>query len=83
MRAVRSNWIAKTAQLERASRLGFDASHGETLRGLAHEDLARCRSLLEARGHIHGLTRREGRVRLVDDHLAGLDADARLETELA
>ena len=51
--------------------------------GLADEDLARRRSLLEARGDIHGLARGEGRVGLVDDHLARLDADARLETELA
>jgi hypothetical protein len=38
---------------------------------------------LEARGHIHGLTRREGRVCFVDNHLARLDADTCLETELA
>ena len=53
------------------------------MRSLAHENLARRSGLLQARGHVHGLTRRKGRVGLVDDDLAGLDADACLETELA
>ena len=37
---------------------------------------------LEARGEIDGLAGREGRVAVVGDDLAGLDADAGLEAEL-
>ena len=41
------------------------------------------RRLLEARGDVDRLAGREGRLGLVRDDLAGLDADARLQLELA
>ena len=55
----------------------------EAVRGRADEDLARHRRLLEPRREVHGFARRERRVRLVDDDLAGLDADAHFEIQLA
>jgi len=36
----------------------------------------------DARGEVHGLSRRKGRVVVLDDHLAGLDPDPRLEPEI-
>ena len=54
----------------------------EAVRGRADQDLARRRRLLEARGEVDGLAGREGRVGVVDDDLARLDADPRLEPEL-
>ena len=53
------------------------------MRGLADENLSRCGGLLEARRHVHGLTGCKRRVGLVDHHLARLDTDSRLETEIA
>ena len=69
-------------QLERACVLDDEAARGETVCGRADEDLARPRRLLEPRGEVHGLARRERRLGVVDDDLARLDADARLELEL-
>ena len=45
-------------------------------------DLARRGRLLQARGDVDGLAGRERRVGVVDDDLARLDADPRLEPEL-
>src|SRR5262249_57662881 len=73
---------AEAAQVERADVLGLDASVGEAVRRLADQDLARPGRLLQTGGHIDGLAGREGRVGLVDDDLARLDADARLDAGL-
>ena len=81
-RAERRNRIAEPAQLERAGRFHLHRAAGQAMCGLADQDLARPRSLLEARGDVDRFARREGRIRLVDDYLARLDADARLELEL-
>ena len=53
------------------------------MRGLSDQDLARASSLLQPRRHVDGLAGRERRVGLVHHDLAGLDADPRLERELA
>ena len=55
---------------------------GETIRRRADEDLSGACSLLQPRGEIHGLAGRERRLGVVDDDLARLDADTRLELEL-
>jgi len=52
------------------------------MRGLADQDLAGARSLLQPRGHVDGGAGRERRFGLVDDDLAGFDADPRLELHL-
>ncbi len=48
----------------------------------ADEDLPWPCRLLEPRGEVHRFAGREGRVGVVDDDLARLDADPRLELEL-
>jgi hypothetical protein len=50
--------------------------------GLADQDLAGAGGLLQPRRHVDGLAGGEGRVGLVDDDLAGLDADARLDPDV-
>ena len=55
----------------------------EAARAGADQDLARRRLLLQPRGEVDGLAGGERRLAVVDDDLAGLDADARLEPELA
>ena len=74
---------AHALELERARVLDEQPSASEAVRGRADENLARHRHLLEARREVHGFARGERRVRLVDDDLAGLDADAHLEVQLA
>ncbi len=74
--------VAETAQLERADGLDLDPPVRQPVRSVADEDLARTGGLLEARGEVHGFPGREGGVGLVDDDLAGLDPDPRLEPEL-
>src|SRR6267378_4426664 len=80
---VRLDRVAEAAQLEGARRLGLDAASGQPVRGLADENLSRRGGLLETRSHVHGLTGGKRRVGLVDHHLARLDTDSRLETEVA
>ena len=63
-------------------RLEVDAPAEEARRGGADEDLVRLGLALEPRGEIDGLAGREGRVAVVGDDLAGLDADAGFEAEL-
>ena len=46
------------------------------------EDLPRPSRLLQPRGEVHRLACREGRFGVVDDDLARLDADPRLELEI-
>ena len=82
-RAKRGNRLAESAQLERPCRLRLDRRAGEPMRGLSDQDLARASSLLQPRRHVDGLAGRERRVGLVHHDLAGLDADPRLERELA
>ena len=74
---------AHALELERARVLDEQPSASEAVRGRADEDLARHRHLLQARREVHGFARGERRIRLVDDDLAGLDADAHLEVQLA
>ncbi len=80
--AVGRDRVPEAAELERPDLVGLDPAVGEAVRRLAHEDLARRCSLLEPRSDVHRLAGREGRVGLVDHHLAGLDTDAGLEAEL-
>ena len=54
----------------------------EPVRRRTDQDLARRGGLLQPRGDVHGLAGREGRVAVLDDDLARLDADAHLEAEL-
>ena len=74
---------AHALELERACILDEEPSASEAVRGRADEDLARHGRLLQACREVHGLARGERRVRLVDDDLACLDADADLEVQLA
>ena len=69
-------------QLERAGVLDDEAAGGEPVRSRADEDLARPRRLLEPRGEVDGLARGERRLGVVDDDLARLDPDPRLEPQL-
>ena len=62
--------------------LDLDAAEREPVRAGADQDLARLRGLLEAGGDVDGLAGGEGRVGVVGDDLARLDADPRLEAEL-
>ena len=74
---------AHALELERPRVLHEQPSASEAVRGRADENLARHRCLLEAGREVHGFSRGERRVRLVDDDLAGLDADAHLEVQFA
>ena len=62
--------------------LDLDTPDREPVRAGPEQDLARLGRLLEPRGDVDGLAGREGRLGVVDDDLAGLDADPRLEAEL-
>ena len=83
-RAPRPERLLAALDLDRPGVLDLDRACGEAAHDRAEHDLARLRRLLQARRQVHGLTGGErGRGRVVDDDLAGLDADARLEPELA
>ena len=69
-------------QLERAGILDDQACSCETVCGRSDEDLARPRGLLESRREVHRLACGEGGLGVLDDELAGLDADPRFEPEL-
>ncbi len=69
-------------QLERACIFDHQAPGGEPVGRRPDEDLARRRSLLQARREVDGFTGRERRVGALDDELAGLDPDARAKPEL-
>ena len=73
---------APPLQLERPDVLGLHAARRQPVRAGADEDLARRRGLLEPRGDVDGLAGREGRVAVVGDDLARLDADPGLELEV-
>ena len=77
---MRAQGSAEAAQLERADVLALDAPLGQPVRGVADQDLAGPGGLLQPRRDVDGLAGREGRVGLVDDDLACLDPDARLDT---
>ena len=82
-RHVQSGSVA-ALDLDRAGVLDLDRACGEPAHDRPEHDLARLRRLLQARGQVDGLAGGEGRRGgVVDDDLAGLDADARLEPELA
>ncbi len=74
---------AHPLQLERPRVLDYEPASCKAVGGRADEDLARHRGLLETGREIDCLAGGERRVRLVDDDLAGLDADADLEIQLA
>ena len=74
---------AHALQLERAGIFHHEPSAREAVCGGADEDLARHRHLLQPCCEIDRFAGRERRIRLVDDDLAGLDADADLEIQLA
>src|SRR5439155_21720111 len=59
-----------------------DGAGGAPPDGRAEDDLAGPGGLLKAGGDVHGLTGRERGLGLVDEDLARLDSDPRLETEL-
>ena len=69
-------------ELERPGVLDDEGAGSEAVRRRPHEDLSRSCSLLQSRGEIHGLPGREGRLGAVDDDLARLDPDPRLEPKL-
>ena len=66
----------------RLARLGDDAPVREPPHARADQDPVLGRGLLEARGEVHGLAGRESGLGVLDDDLAGLDADANLQSEL-
>ena len=74
--------LIEPLQLDRAELLDLDPPQREPVRARSEHELARLCRLLEARSQRHGLTGREGRLGIVGDDLARLDADARLEPEL-
>ncbi len=69
-------------QLEWPRILDDEARGCKPVRGRPDQDLSRSRDLLEASREVHGLACGERGVRVLDDELAGLDADPRLEPEL-
>ena len=73
--------LAEALQRELAALLGLgDADRQPACEG-PDQDLTRCSRLLQPRRDVDRLAGREGRVGLVGDDLAGLDADSRLESE--
>ena len=71
--------VAEALDVERTDILGLQPPTRQPVRVRPDQHLACAGRLLEPRGQGHGLARREGRVGLVDDDLARLDADAGLE----
>ncbi len=68
-------------QLERAGVLDDEAGRREPVGRRADQDLARTGRALETRREVDRLSRRKRRLGALDDHLAGLDPDPRLEIE--
>ena len=81
-RPVGGDRPAESPQLERAGVLCLDPALGEAVRCVPDQDLAGAGRLLKAGRDVDGRAGREGRVGLVDDDLAGLDADPGLDAEL-
>ncbi len=69
-------------ELERARILDDERPGREAVGRRADEDLARPRRLLEPRCKIDGLAGDEGGIGVLDDDLARLDTDTRLDAEL-
>src|SRR5207248_7560531 len=78
-RAPRPDRVRAALQLERPGVLDVDGARSEPPRARAEHNLARPRGLLQPRGDVDRLARRERRLGVVDHDLARLDADARLE----
>ena len=74
--------LAEALQVDRADLLGLDDAGRQPPRERPDDDLAGFAGLLEPRRDVDRLAGGEGRVRLVGDDLARLDADPRLEPEL-
>jgi hypothetical protein len=68
--------VAEALQPLAVAHLGDHAVGGEAVRGRADQDLAGGSRLLEAGGDVDRLPGGERRVAVLDDELAGLDADA-------
>ena len=68
--------------VDRIDFLDLDAVERKAAGSGADQDLARRRRLLQPSGQVDGLAGCEGRVGGLHDHLAGFDADARLQLEL-
>src|SRR5205823_12966229 len=75
--------LGHARELDRAEFLDLDAAERQVVRAGADQDLARLGDLLEARREVDRLAGGEGRVASAGDDLARLEADARLELELA
>ena len=80
-RAPRPERLVAALDLERAGALDLDGARGEPSRALPEQNLSRLRRLLQPHGEVHGLAGREGRLGILDDHLARLDTDPDSEPE--
>jgi hypothetical protein len=78
---VRANRLRLPLELERRDRLYLDRLADQCERGLSEQHLARPRRLLEPRGDVDGIPRRQAFLGPGDDH-AGVEPDACLEPEL-
>ncbi len=80
--APRAQRPVDALELERPGVLDDEVSGGEAIRGRPDEDLPGTRGFLQSGGQVDGLARGEGRVRAVDDDLAGFDPDTRFQLEI-
>src|SRR5581483_7311502 len=78
----RGQRLGAPLQRDRLDVLELDYLEREPARPWSDQDLHRPRRLLQPGGEVDGLAGRERRVGRVDDDLAGLDADPRLQLEL-
>ena len=79
--APRPERLVPALDLERPGALDLDRACREPSRALAEQDLARLGRLLQAHGEVHGLARGKGRLGVLDDDLAGFDADPDAEPQ--
>src|SRR5207247_1367295 len=74
--------LRQPLQLDGTEVLDVDPAEGEPMRAGPDQELAWLGCLLETRREIDRLSGCEGRLAVLGDDLAGLDADARVELEL-
>src|SRR5437762_7259772 len=74
--------MAETPYFQQPIKLSLDAARRQSVGGRAEQNVARRGALLKARGKVDRLAGRERLLDLVEDDLAGFDADPGLETEL-
>ena len=72
--------VAFALQRQRLDRLHLDGVAGQAQRRPVEQSLTGLRGLLEARGHVHGVTCRQP-LRRAGDHLATADADSALDAQ--